>query len=169
MKENNLKKEQFLEAYELNNDSLFRYALFKVSNRETALDIVQDTFTKTWEYLMRGYEIDNLKAFLYKTLNNLVIDFYRKKKSDSLDNLLEKGFDYGIDIKVAIENKIYHEYILEKLSELDEKHKEVIMLRYVEDMEISEIAEIISESENNVSVRIHRAIDKLKGLIKENE
>src|SRR3989344_4729797 len=96
-------KDRFVEGYNQWSDDLFRYAFFKVSNRELALDLIQDTFTKTWEYIYSGKKIDNLRAFLYKTLKNLIIDSYRKKTSESLDNLLEEGFDYGYDDRDKIE------------------------------------------------------------------
>src|SRR3984957_2816959 len=73
------------------------HAFFKLNNHGTGEDLVQDTFIKTWGYLMRGGKIDVMKAFLYHVLNNLIVDEYRKRKTSSLDTLMEKGFEprYG--------------------------------------------------------------------------
>ena len=78
----------YLAAFEENADALFRHASYRVSDRERARDLTQDTFLKTWDYLSGGGEIRNFKSFLYRTMHNLIIDEYRKKKSSSLDALL---------------------------------------------------------------------------------
>ncbi len=49
-------------------------AFFKVNNRAISKDLVQDTFIKTWIYLVKGGKIDIMKAFLYHVLNNLIVD-----------------------------------------------------------------------------------------------
>ena len=159
-------KDSFIKGYNQWSDDLLRYALFKVSNRELALDIVQDTFTKTWEYIYDGKKIDNLRAFLYKTLKNLIIDSYRKKTSESLDNLLEEGFDYGYDEREKIESNLSGQELWEHVDNLDVKYQEVIVLRYMNDLSIAEISEISGETENNISVRIHRGLEKLKQISK---
>ena len=50
---------QFLKAYDELSDALFRRFFFKLSDREKALDLVQEVFTKTWLYLSEGKEIQN--------------------------------------------------------------------------------------------------------------
>lgn len=157
-------KDRFVEGYNQWSDDLFRYAFFKVSNRELALDLIQDTFTKTWEYIYSGKKIDNLRAFLYKTLKNLIIDSYRKKTSESLDNLLEEGFDYGYDDRDKIEVNLMGKELWKDVDTLDIKYQEVIIMRYMNDLSIQEISEISGESENNISVRIHRGLEKLKQI-----
>jgi len=69
------------------------YAFFKTRDHAMSEDMVQDTFMKTWSYLIRGGKIDLMKAFLYHILNNLIVDHYRKQKTVSLNLLLEKGFE----------------------------------------------------------------------------
>ena len=53
--------------------------------------------------------------------------------------------------------------------ELDEKYQEAVMLRYIEELQPQEIAEIVDASVNTISVRIHRGLKKLRNLIEENE
>jgi len=159
-------KENFSKAYDDFSDAIFRYCHYQTSDREKALDLTADTFTKTWEYLANGKEIDNLRAFLYRVANNLIIDYRRKKKESSLDVLQEQGFD----IATEDENKIHesafdNKLALEAVQKLDENYRDVLIMRYVDDLSIKEIAKILGEKENNVSVRIHRAMDKLKGIL----
>lgn len=166
MKTNDKNKDAFLEVYDAHSDGLFRYALYKTSSREIALDLTQDTFTKVWEYLQGGKDIDNLKAFLYRTLSNLIIDSYRKKKSESLDKMMEDGFDHGHDERQDFEDALMGESLWRHVNTLEDKYKEVITLRYLNDLSIREIADTLGESENNVSVRIHRGLEKVKNLTK---
>jgi RNA polymerase sigma-70 factor, ECF subfamily len=166
MKQHQPARDQFLAAYDQFADQLFMHVLFRVSDRETALDLTQEAFVKTWEYLASGKEVGNIRPFLYKVANNLIIDHYRKKKSDSLDALQEGGFDMASNdnerIVTASEGKI----AIEAIGMLDEKYRQVVMLRYIDELSPREIAEVIGESENAVSVRINRSIKKLKEILK---
>jgi RNA polymerase sigma-70 factor (ECF subfamily) len=176
MKETNNKTEKvFMESYEEFSDAIFRYALFQTSNKETALDIAQDTFIKTWQYLQKGAEVENIKAFLYRVAKNLIIDHRRKKKSSSLDQILEAGVDFTEEENVLeekekdFEKAQDRERVLKAVEKIDEKYKEILLMRYIEEMSIKEIGDILDKSQNHVSVMIHRGVEKLKKLLKENE
>lgn len=166
---------RFLKAFEDYNDALFRHACLRISNREKAIDLVHDTYTKVWSYIREGYEIDNFRPFLYKVLNNLIIDEYRKRKEVSLDAMLEaEGVDEGnfeelsestTDVLAAT---IDGRKAFELLEELPDQYREVIILRFVDQLGPREISELIEESENVISVRIHRALKLLRQKIEEN-
>ncbi|MCX6755038.1 MAG: RNA polymerase sigma factor [Candidatus Nomurabacteria bacterium] len=164
-------KESFSKAYDNFSDAIFRYCLYQTSNKEKALDLTADTFTKTWEYISSGKELDNIRAFLYRVANNLIIDDRRKKKSDSLDAMTEFGFDVKDenDENKGHENAFEGKIAMEAVAQLDEKYRDVLMLKYVDDMSIKEIAKILDETENNISVRMHRALEKLKNILGENK
>jgi len=166
MEPNLTKNEEFLKAYDDLSDALFRRFYFKLSDKEKALDLVQETFTKTWQYLSEGKEIQNLKSFLYTIANHMIIDEYRKKKSVSLDTLAEGGFDPGEDAQhlKMIEN-IELEGVLKSIENLPKKYQEIITMRYVDGLTPQQIAEILGETENAVSVRINRAIKKIQTLL----
>ncbi len=72
---------------------LIRYANLKVNNAALSDDLVQATFMKAWLYLQRKGNIDLMRAFLYNTLNALIIDEYRKPKVLSLNLLAENGLE----------------------------------------------------------------------------
>lgn len=63
--------------------ALNKHSYFKLGNRSQSTDLVQDTFIKTWSYLVKGGKIEVMKAFLYHVLNNLIVDEYRKRKTVS--------------------------------------------------------------------------------------
>jgi RNA polymerase sigma-70 factor, ECF subfamily len=169
-------EERFLKAFEEYSDALFRHAFLRISNRERAVDLVHDTFTKVWSYLRGGYTIDSFRPFLYKVLNNLIIDEYRKRKESSLDALLEQeGVDEGsfdglsestIEVLSAT---IDGRKAFDLLEELPDPYREVIILRFVDQLGPREISELIEESENVISVRIHRALRLLRNKIEAND
>jgi RNA polymerase sigma-70 factor, ECF subfamily len=165
-------EERFLKAFDEYNDALFRHAFLRISNREKAVDLVHDTFTKVWAYLRGGYEVDNFRPFLYKVLNNLIIDEYRRKKESSLDALLElDGVDEGTFSELSestvegLAATIDGKKAFELLEEMPDQYKEVIILRFVDQLGPREISELIEESENVVSVRIHRGLKMLRQKI----
>jgi len=127
--------------------------------------ITQSAFVRLWDYMAQGKEIDNMRAFLYRIANNLIIDEYRKKKEDSLDEMRdEEGFDIGFDTQHDIESRDEYERAQVLLATLPEKYREVLVMRHIDGLSVKEIASLIHETENVVSVRIHRAIEKLKIL-----
>lgn len=160
-----LKREEFLKAYDSYSDAVFRHCYFRVFDRERALDLTQEAYLKTWEYLAAGNSIQNIRAFLYKVANNLIIDESRKKKTVSLDELSEQGFDPGFEEGVKIQTALDADSVLALLKNLDEKYQQVVWLRYVEDLSPKQVAEIVGQSENVVSVRIHRGIEQLKKFL----
>ncbi len=169
-------EERFLKAFDDYNDALFRHAFMRISNRERALDIVHDAYTKVWSYIRGGYEIDNFRPFLYKVLNNLIIDEYRKRKELSLDAMMEvEGVDEGSFDELS-ENTVESlaatidgRKAFELLIELPDQYREVIIYRFIDQLGPREISELIEESENVVSVRIHRALKMLRQRIEAGE
>ena len=173
-------EDRFLKAFEDYSDALFRHASIRVSDREKAIDIVHDTFTKVWSYARAGHQIDSYRSFLYKVLNNLIIDEYRKRKEVSLDALLSvEGVDEGSFPELsestdeALAATIDGRKAFELLVELPDVYREVIIMRFVDELGPREISELIEESENVVSVRIHRGLkllrDKMQAAIMSKE
>jgi RNA polymerase sigma-70 factor (ECF subfamily) len=162
-------KKGFEEAYDEHSDSVFRRCLFKVSDREVAKDITQETFVRLWDYFSSGEDIKNPKALAFRIANNLIIDHYRKKSSDSLDIMQEAGFDPSGDEDEQIVFSADKDFAIKIISSLPDMYREVIMLRFVDEMTPQEIAEIVGESENVVSVRIHRGLKKIQVILKEKD
>ncbi len=175
MKQDQTKK-QFIDLYNSLSDRLFRYCLVRVSNREQAVDIVQDTFLRFWDVLSSGEsEIKNARAFLYTIATNLIIDWYRKKKSISLDVLLLPDEEGGAGLQFADDSYRHIEIgseaklVIQKISSLDPIYQQVVYLRFVDDLPPKEIAEILKLDANVVSVRINRGIKELQKLVIEDE
>src|SRR3989344_4975700 len=89
-------KREVAKAYDDFADAIFRHCYFRLSNRERAKELMQETFMRVWGYIERGNTIEftKIKPFLYKTASNLIIDEYRRNKNEvSLDRLREDGFE----------------------------------------------------------------------------
>lgn len=149
--------------YDTYVDDIFRYMMFRLRNKEKALDLTQEVFVRMWQsYLSKGKEVEFPKSLLYKIAHNILVNSYeRDKKHDSLDDLSEEGFEVEDNSqKSSFEVKD----LKDALEKLPDKYSDLIMLRYIEGFSIKEISEMYDESENVMSVRLHRAIDQLKKI-----
>jgi RNA polymerase sigma-70 factor (ECF subfamily) len=160
-------KERFLQAYMLNADAIFRFCFFRLSDRELAKETAQEAFMRTWQYLVGGGQIHNLRAFLYKAASNLVIDQYRKRRpQDSLEALQEaSGFEPAAKPGVDWINRLDGAEAIALLKQLPEPYGQALYLRYVDELSLAEIAKIVQQNENTIAVRIHRGLAKLKKLL----
>ncbi|MFA5827567.1 MAG: RNA polymerase sigma factor [Candidatus Paceibacterota bacterium] len=158
--------DEFKKIYENQSDAIFRFCLIRVSNREQALDITQDTFLRLWKNMLEEKDILNNRAFLFTIAHHLVIDWYRKKKSISLDKMIDNeknSFDL-LDEKTInnIEVSAEGRYLLNKINDLSITYKDPVYLRFVEDLTPQEIADILNISANAASVRINRGLEELR-------
>ena len=138
------KKEKELKKYIVDNkESLYRFAYGYVKNQDDALDIVHDSICKSLT------KIDTLKDI-------------RKNKKYVINN--------DLDLDDSISYDTYENIDLQKaLDELPEKYKTIVILRYFEDMKISEIAQVLDENTNTIKTRLYKALDKLKLKLRDDE
>ncbi len=155
--------QQFLDMVDKYQDAIFRFLFFRVGNRAVAVDIAQDTFTKTWSYLASGKTIEYPEAFLYRAAKNALVDYYKKEKPGSLDTMLDAGYDPAStkDVDEVLRNDDI-ESVRVLLETLDEESKQIIFLRFTEEKPIEEIADLYNKSVNAMTVQIHRIIKKLR-------
>lgn len=145
---------------------IYRFVYFKVSSHEEAEDITSDIFLKTWSYLQEKKEVKSFRGLLYRIARNCIIDFYRVRATKPEVHLPEetevgdKGRWYEL-MNVKVEN----EGILKAVKKLKQEYQEVVMLKYVDELETDEIAEIIGKGTIAVRVTLHRALKKLQELM----
>lgn len=157
-------QQEFEDAFDRHADGLFRYCYLRISDRERAKELSQECFMKAWEYASRGERIENMRVFLYRIAHNLVVNEYRNRTHDlSLEALVASGFDAEAHTRNPQEEAELRQAIC-WLTKLEPAYRQVMLLRYVEDLPVKEIANILGETETAVSVRIHRAIKKLQSL-----
>jgi len=151
-------------AYRDHQKGLNSHAFFKLNNHVTGEDLVQDTFIKTWSYLVKGGKIDVMKAFLYHVLNHLIVDEYRKRKATSLDILLEKGFEPSSGRFDSLLDVLDGKGALLLIQRLPIAYQKVMRMRYVQDLSLKEMSLITGQSKNALAVQAHRGLEKLKRL-----
>src|SRR3989344_8669705 len=168
----------FTKAFELYGDELFRHASMRLSDRDRALELTQECFMKVFEYAKKGEEIREMRPLLYRTLRHLIIDEYRSKKPVSLEQMVEGQEDMSVEVLLPPDESNTLEAAIERfdgkramaaLQDLPDAYREVLSLRYVEGLSPGEIGGIVGESENAVSVRIHRGLKKLKEVLQNHE
>jgi len=167
-------EQSFREAFERHADELFRHASFRLPDRDRALELTQECFLKVWQYVQRGENVREIRPFLFRTLRNLIIDEYRKAKSFSLDSMIEDDEGGVIESMLPRDDTNTLEAAMDRfdgaravsaIQKLPDLYREVIAMRYVDDLSLREIAAFIEESENVVSVRLHRGLKKLRALL----
>lgn len=158
-------RDHFASVYDAFGDDIFRFCVMKVSDREQARDITQEVFTRFWQTLRADTVVQNERAFLYTLARNLVIDWYRKKKETSLDQLTEYGKEFASLDHVSITENAEVQEVIKVINTLDADSREVLLLRFVDGFSPKDIASIRKESANAVSVRINRSIKKVQELM----
>jgi len=161
-------KKDFISLYEGHNDALFRFCLWRVSDREIALELTQETFTRLWNRMVSGRKIENPRAFIYLVARRMIIDWYRKSKPRSLEALSEddrlrfEPVDEGVVARMEMSRDA--KQALEKIQELPEQYREVVYLSFVEDLPPREIAVRLNLTPNAVSIRLARGLEALRRL-----
>lgn len=161
------RKERLSLAHRDFEKGLNSHAFFKLHDHAIGEDLVQDTFLKTWKYLVKGGEIEIMKAFLYHILNHLIIDQYRKRKTSSLDVLVEKGFEPGIDTTATLFDTLDGKAATLLILKLPLIYQKVMHMRYVQSLSLKEMSSCTGQSQNAVAVQVHRGLAKLKLLYRE--
>lgn len=157
-------QEQFLAAYDELSDSVLQHCTFRISDHERAKELTQEVFMRVWQYVADGNEVRNMRALVFHVLRNLITDEYRgrKKRNLSLDMLQENGFDAPFSGDAYTRAQSDMRIVVEAMHDLPDNYREVLLLRYVDEMAVKEIAELMAETENTVSVRIHRGLRILR-------
>lgn len=169
---NQKQRQLFERAYYSMSRSIYWYIYKKVSKEEYAEDITAETFMKLAENLDILIERDEngVKAWLYTVARNKVVDYYRKQgRSAKRVEIDEEVFEIiakeeGEYLEEAIrehDSKV----LLDALAQLSPVEKELISLRFHDDLQFSEIAQVLDKNEGAVKMTLYRALEKLKLII----
>lgn len=143
-----------------NIDRIYRFAYSYTKKREDAEDVVSESVEKALKSLKKLKQPEFMKTWFYKIVSNTALTHINKKNKIELLSFNE--------IPESSENDDYSKLNFEELIKvLDVKYKSVIILRFMEDMKISEIAKILDVSENTVKTRLYTALRLLKSDMEE--
>ena len=152
---------------------LLRYLLFLTGNREQAEDIFQEVWMRV---LTRGTQFNGKSRFetwLFTIARNLVIDQRRKRTMSSLDELFEAGGDDDRPLAFEVpdhepgpfdrmSNVEDREQIAAALLQLDTLYREVLVLRFHEDLSLEEISKVTRAPLSTVKSRLYRGMASIK-------
>lgn len=165
-------KEAFIAVYDAHVKDIHRFVYFKIGNSEEANDLTSMIFLKAWNHIQNNTLEDakTLRALLYKIARNSIIDYYREtgnKLISSLDDEENKidVIDEAKDPQERLDQESDLELIKSKLPLLKEEYREVIVMKFINDLSLEEIAEISGKSKGNVRVLLHRALNALRELV----
>lgn len=165
-----IREHEFARIFDEFAPKIFTYCYFRVRSREEAEDLASQTFLRAWDHVSAGKEVENITGFLYRIARNLIIDHYRKAREQrevSLDDA-KHPIDIAEHPTIAydLDQKFLGQEVLRKIDLLTEEYREALLLRYAQGLSVKEIAAVVGDAENTVSVRIHRALEKLRALFK---
>ncbi len=164
----------FAQLYDYYAPKLFRFTFLKTGNKENAEDITSESFIRFWSMIRKErLKSDSAEPVLYTIARNLVIDFYRKKEiiTEELDEeIANRISDRQQDFIERMINREQVKEMMAVIKELKDEYQEIIILRFVEELEIEEIAQITGKSKGSVRVLSHRALKSLERVmsLKEN-
>ena len=141
---------------------MFRYIYSRIGVREIAEDIAQETFLRVWEHRKKfDSKKSSLKNWIFVIATNLLRDFFRKKRLETVelnDNLYHET---GLDDMAQTD---FVGFVFSRINKLSERDRELLLLRYQADLDINEIAEHMNLEYGAAKIALHRATQKLKSL-----
>jgi len=163
----------FISIYDKYHKDLYRFIYYKVGRQEESQDLTSMVFLKAWNHIQNKSLSDSktLRALVYKIARNTIIDYYRQgsAKIESLDN--EEQPIHIIDEKQDLAKDLDENLELQRLShlirQLKEEYREMIVLKFINELELDEIAVVTGKSKGNVRVTLHRALNSLKSMVEE--
>ena len=155
------------EAFTEYNVLIYRYIYVRCGfHKEVAEDITQETFIKAWNNRDKyDSEKASLKTWLFRIARNLMIDYFRKNKYQTIE--LDESLIAGDEFISKIEISDDYKKVINSMERLKQKERDLLVLRYVDELEIEEIAQIIKKNNVATKVAIHRALNKLKVEVNE--
>ena len=145
---------------------IYRFVYFKVSHREEAEDITHLVFMKAWQniaaYIERGFPFS---SWLYQISRNQIIDHYRQKKPVADLEAIEETFFADLP-SLDTDNKFDLFNIRKALLKLTEDQRDVIIMHFIDDTSIKDVAIALNKTEGAVRLLQHRALQSLKRILK---
>lgn len=164
-------REHLEETFRTEHGNLLGFTRKRVADLEEAEDILQEVYSRAMDTINRLDPIDNIAGWLYRSVHNRIIDWYRKKKNKAVsldieneqgESLLDLIKDSGIDIQTDfIRNEVINE-LMKAIDELPELQREIIIRQAIEGSSFREISEETGVSINTLLARKRYAIKTLR-------
>ena len=160
-------EQAFGQLYDIWADKIYRFLYIKLRHKAVAEDLTADVFLKAWERIhqYRPRAEQPFSAWLYTIARNTLIDYYRSQKQ------IEVSFEDLPEIADLEGTELYHEVgqLEALLSALPDEYQKVLRLRFVEELSIAKVAQIMKKKEENIRAISSRAIKKLAELLADSD
>lgn len=160
--------QNFAALYDKYFDQIYRYVYRRVSDKETVQDIVSQTFYDALSHIQgfewRGYPFS---AWLYKIAHNNVLKWYREQSKMQISDLEEgrNTVDHSVTYEKDLKDSELKDEMETVLEQLEPQEREIIRLKFFEEVSNVEIAEIMGLNANHVGVKVFRVLKKVKQLL----
>ena len=172
--------DSFKKIYDYFFDRIYRFIFLKVYNSHDAEELTGDVLFKVYNNLskIKGDSL-SINAWVYKIAGNCVIDFFRKNKKisgqKSIDEMLENSEDiFAVSEDYILKESLFlkkelgfeNEGLLSMINNLPENQKNILLLRFVEDLDYPSISAMLGKKENALRALLFRALQNLKDSLK---
>jgi RNA polymerase sigma-70 factor (ECF subfamily) len=142
---------------------LLYYAASLTGNTDSGLDVLQDVWIKAFRGIRKLKDPGSVRSWLYSITHGIAVDRIRKNYSrERAEKVQLEDFQEAEDPSFAGEDAAA---IHQALSEIGLKHREVLVLHFLEDLSVAEIAEVVGCSEGTVKSRMHYAKRTMKEIL----
>lgn len=156
MKKNDLSFDNLLST---NWDYVYNFLLKKSKDDFLSEEITIQSFSKAFEKIHLFNEEYKFKTWIVSIAKNQLNDYLKKKKIrfENIENIKSESFKNNFNPEEELINKERYNYVNEKIDELKPMYKEIIKLKYIEDLSINEISEKLNQPVNTIKIKIYRA------------
>lgn len=166
----NSEHDRFLSYYHDTKNQLFNYLMARLSfDKSLAEDLLMDVVLKAYENFHKFDEAKGaFKTWIFTLAHNHLVNFWRdNKKTVSLEKLEDIGvMPAQVEIDEETGQQIENQKIQHILSMMNDKEREIIVLRYIEDLEYSEMAKVLGKKEGAIRTGLSRALKHFKEIYK---
>jgi len=169
----NITEDDFSSLIDIHLKPVYNFIYRSVGNTEDAADLTQETFLKAWKNIRKFKKGSDLKIWLFAIAKNCMIDLFRKKKISVFSDITDPEEETDInDLLVDREplpdeifaNAEHVKKISELLSSLPRIYREILILRYDEEMSFEDIARLLDTSADTIRSRHRRALILLRKM-----
>ena len=158
-------KESFALLYRQWVGKIYAYLMVRLGAKQDAEDITERVFLKAMQKMKNFQQKSSFATWVYAIARNELVDFYRRKKWQPIQIDLEQYPDKQCYQKATDSLQQQKQKRVEKiLQQLPEDYRQVLQLRFRQNLSIKETAQVLGISENNVKVRTKRALEKARNL-----
>ncbi len=161
-------QDRFTQIYNQYKSAIYKFCLVKLNgDSNSAEDCMQNSFIVLYKKMKNGEGINNPRAFLYKTAGNYVLKRIEEKAKENTKTVpISEYEDKAVDRQSIIDSDIDYSILNKKLNDvLNPDERQLLKLKYIDDLKIEQVAGILNISKPAVAKRLQRLREKIKNSI----